>query len=163
MITIERERFETTLADAHELLRAHWREVALYQAEVPLAPDFERYRTAEKRDALVVLAARDEGRLIGYSVFLLHWHLHYKTCLVASNDVLFLAREHRRGSTAGLRLITASEDELGRERDRRGATQIRVTWHIKPENDWSAILKRRRYKQEEIIMGKLLPGERHGV
>lgn len=156
-ITIERESCAQIVPDIGPLLQAHWREVALYQDAVPLAPDMDRYRGLEKAGKLVVVAARDDARLIGYSVFLLHNHLHYMTCRVASNDVLFLSPEYRKGTTAGVRLVRESERML----TLLGVN--RITWHIKPANDWSAILERLGYDLEEKIMGKLLTGANRGL
>lgn len=157
MITIDRENCARFMPDMGPLLERHWREVALYQKEVALAPDLDRYRYLEKIGKLVVLAARDEGRLVGYSVFLLNNHLHYKTCLVASNDVIFLEKEHRSSSSVGIRLVKESERVLV------GLRVNRLTWHIKPGNDWSAILKRLGYELEESIMGKLITETNHGL
>ena len=156
MIHIARESIRTCLDEAKPLLAKHWREVALYQDDVPLDPDFDRYLRCDADGTMLTLTARDDGRLIGYSVFILFQHIHYRSCLVATNDVLFLDRDYRSGTTAGIRLLRESEAELSRERDRRGAEQIRVVWHVKPKNDWSPILARLGYMQEEIIMGKLI-------
>lgn len=162
MITIARERLTDCLDDIKPLLASHWREVALYQEQVPLAPDFEQYLKLDAAGAVVTVTARDNGILIGYSVFFLRIHLHYSSCLVASNDVLFLDARYRKSTTAGIRLIRESESELETERDHRGASSIRVVWHVKPKNDWSPILGRMGYEQEEIIMGKLLE-KQHGL
>jgi hypothetical protein len=161
MIVTGWEKAESVIADIEPLLLKHWEEVALHREQVPLAPDLERYRRADAAGSLVVVSARDHGMLIGYSVFLLYNHLHYEL-LVATNDVLFLDREYRSGTTTGLRLIAESEAALERARIARGARQLKTTWHIKPKNDWSPILLRKGYEQEEIILGKLT-GEPHGV
>lgn len=150
MITIQRETVDQCVGDIPPLLQAHWEEVALYRDEVPLSPQFDRYRAIEKTGRLVVITARYEGALIGYSVFIINQHLHYSTCRVASNDVLFLVKDYRKGSDAGRRLIRASEVLLS------SMGVQRMTWHIKPKNDWSPILVRMGYEREEIIMGKLL-------
>ena len=161
MITIQRERFAAVMDELPPLLEDHWREVALHQETVPLKPDFKRYVAGCESGRVLTLTARDDGHLIGYSIFLLSVHLHYSTCLVATNDVLFLAKSYRSGTTAGIRLIRESEAEIERECAGRGAASVRVLWHVKPKNDWSPILKRMGYEQEEIIMGKLL-GEPNG-
>lgn len=147
------ETVDQCVGDIPPLLQAHWEEVALYRDQIPLEPDFDRYRQIESNGALVVVTARSEGELRGYSVFLLHQHLHYKSCLVASNDVIFMDRRCR--GVAGMRLIDQSERILvERKADR-------ILWHVKPSNDWSAVLAARGYVQEEIVMGKLV-GDRHG-
>jgi hypothetical protein len=87
--------------------------------------------------------------LIGYSAFFLKPHIHYKDILVASNDVLFLKKEHRVGRF-GLKLIKYSEQKM----KELGANKI--TWHIKSSNDFSPILHRMGYIDEDIIVGRML-------
>lgn len=148
MSTIQRETFAEAAPGVEALIEAHWREVALYQDAIPLEPDWDRYAKADAAGKLVVVTAREAGVLIGYSVFILNEHLHYSSCLVASNDVIYLRPEKR--GIVGAKLIKRSEEIL------RGLGVRRMTWHIKPKNDWSSILARMDYDQEEIIMGKLL-------
>lgn len=149
--TIAREPVATLFAPGVKaLLEQHWREIALYQDEVKLEPDFARYVALEKSGHLVVIVARDGLRVVGYSVFLVSNHLHYSSCKMANNDVLFVDKDYRKGTSLGIRLIRCSEVIL------QGLGVQRVTWHVKPLNDWSPVLARMGYAQEEIIMGKLL-------
>lgn len=147
---IQRETWWDCIRDIEPLLADHWREVALYQDQVPLEPDYSRYVAAENQGRLVMVTARKDGVLVGYSVFILHHHIHYKNCLVASNDVVYLRPDCR--GFVGARLLLQSENIL------REAGVDRVTWHVKPKHDWSSVLERMGYDHEEIIMGKLLRG-----
>ena len=153
-VRVQRETFDEMYPDIAPLLQEHWKEIALHQDEIPLAPDFERYKKLCNDGMCILMAARRDVVLIGYAVFFLHHHIHYKHTLYASNDVLFV-RKPERQSIAGIRLIRDSEREL----DRLGVR--RVTWHIKGSNDFSPILKRMGYEHEEVVMGKMLGG-RHG-
>jgi hypothetical protein len=148
MTTIQRETYWDCHEGVERLLEAHWKEVALYKGEVALEPDLGRYQVMEAQNRLVIVTAREGGEVVGYSIFLLHHHLHYKSCLVASNDVIYL-RPDKRG-IVGAKLIKRSEAIL------KSLGVKRMTWHVKPKHDWSAILYRSGYVQEEIIMGKLL-------
>lgn len=154
MTTFQLETVDQCCEDIQPLLAQHWNEVALYRDEIPLAPDFDRYRAMEAAGGLVLLTARREGQLIGYSVFFVSQHPHYSTCRIASNDVLFLRADCR--GPLGIRLIRESERVLS------DAGVQRIVWHVKPRNDWSSVLERMGYQHEEIIMGKLI-GERHGT
>lgn len=136
-------------ADMQELLVEHYEEIAHDKAAIPLAPSRIRYDTMELRGELLVLGCRLDGRLIGYSVFFVNRHIHYRNTLVAVNDVLFVTKPMR-ARRAGLLLILESEKRL-RLRD-----VVKVVWHIKPENDWSAVLLHRGYKPLETCYGKLL-------
>jgi hypothetical protein len=154
MIKFQRESFWDAKGGVTKLMDAHWQEVALHKEERPLDPDWGRYTAAEAGGRLVIVTARREGAMVGYSAFFLYHHPHYRQCYVASNDVIYLDPSCR--GQDGLRLIRESEKEL------IAAGVHCITWHVKPGNDWSPILARMGYGQEEIIMGKML-GDRHGV
>ena len=131
------------------LLQAHYEEIAANRDVISLDVDWGKYEAMERDSALRVFTARDEGILCGYSVFFLFWHMHYKSTLFAQNDVLFLSKEARKGR-AGSRLIEFSEERLKED------GVVKLTWHIKADNDWSPILKRKKYLKAEIIMSKVL-------
>lgn len=141
---------------ALELLDEHYAELTLNKEVVVLNVDWERYFYLEKAGVTRVVVAEDAGAIIGYSVFFLHPHIHYKTLNVASNDVLFLRKKYRTSSTAGLRLLKFSEQYL------KSIGVSKMTYHIKDSNDFSPILKRMGFLREEIIMGKLI-GDSHGI
>lgn len=145
------ENFSSVFEEIKPLIARHYEEIALYREHVPLAPDWGRYRYMEQTKSLAVYTARDAGALVGYSVFLLSYHLHYVHTLVAANDILYLAPEHRRGTT-GIKLIRHSENDLRR----RGVK--RIMWHVKCDHDFRAILHRLGYADEEVVVGKLVEG-----
>ena len=148
-MNIQRETYAQIAPDMRALIEDHWREIAHYQDKVALDPDWEGYQHLEENGTLIIVAARDAGRLVGYSIFLICRHLHYKQCVVAMNDVLYLKPEYR-GKMVGARLIAESEAIV------KAAGAHRITWHIKPAHDFSALLARRGYNHEELVMGKLL-------
>lgn len=149
MISIARESFDAAYASAEPLLHEHWREIALYQDQIPLEVDVERYRAADAAGNLVCLSARDAGAMVGYAAWLLVQHPHYRSCRFAMNDVIYVRRQHRTGSTVGLRLIRESERVLVED-----CGVNRIQWHLKSSNDWSAILLRMGYACEETVFGK---------
>ena len=150
MISIQRENIDQCIKDIGPLLEKHWLEVALHHDDIKLEPDIERYARIEELGKLVIVTARDGANLIGYSIFLLQNHIHYASLLYAANDVIFLDSAYRKGTTAGIRLIKTSESIL------QAMGCKKIVWHIKVDHDWSAILGRMGYQEEEIIMGKLL-------
>jgi hypothetical protein len=68
---------------------------------------------------------------------------------MAMNDVIYIKPSERKGRT-GIRLIKESELRL----TKLGVKKI--SWHLKPQYDFSAILTRMGYMREEIMMGKVL-------
>lgn len=145
MVTYTVEKMADILDEFKDLCVHHWREIANYKDEIALDPDWGKYLKMEEIGMLVVITARDHDILVGYSVFIVTPHLHYRQCVVAMNDLIFILPDRR--GYAGAKLILESHRvmvALGADR---------IMWHIKPRNDWSSVLGKMGYKQEEIMMG----------
>lgn len=140
---------EELVEELKPLLEGHYQEVALHKEHIPLAPDWVRYKKLAEANALCIVGVRDNGRLVGYSVFYISKMMHYMTTTMASNDVIYLAPEYRNGF-AGIRLIKVSEAEL----KKLGITK--VLWHIKFAKDFRKILYRMGYIDEDAIVGKII-------
>jgi hypothetical protein len=140
---------EQLVEDIKPLLDEHYKEVALHKESIPLDPDWSRYKMLADKGLLFVVTARDDNKLVGYSVFFITQHMHYNSTKMASNDVLYLSPEYRKGM-AGIRLIKISEIEL----KKLGVTK--VLWHIKFHKDFRNILYRMGYLDEDAIVGKIL-------
>lgn len=151
MITIQREMLWQVASDVEQLLQEHYQELCMHKHIKKLNPAWDRYSALESSGALVAFTVRDDGKLIGYSAFIVQPHIHYADLLVGGNDVLFLTKSHRQGRT-GLRLIRFCEEQL----EKLGVRVI--TWHAKPGTDLIPILERTGYKTEEVILGKILGG-----
>lgn len=131
-------------------LTEHYDELCLDKEIVKLDVDWERYAALEKLGKLFTLALWEDAILIGYSVFILHHHLHYKSLSVASNDVLFL-REDKRSGRAGLQLILESEHRL------KDLGVQKITWRVKYKNPTLGhILRRLGYADEEFTLTRTL-------
>lgn len=137
-----------------ELLKAHYQELTLHKDRVKLDVDWGKYYKLESMGVLVALGAWEEKELIGYSVFVLQPSMHYRTTQFASNDVLFL-REDKRKGMAGIRLIKESEKALVT------LGVQKVLWHVKFDTILGPLLIRLGYQEEEYTMGKML-GDSHG-
>jgi len=128
------------------LLREHKQEIAHYP-DIELAPDFATYEALEMAGILRVYTARDhDGRLVGYSAHFVRPNLHYSKSKQASQDVLFLLPEYRRGGL-GLRLIQYADAQLATE-----GVEVSMQ-HVKarPDLDFSPLLKRLGYEHVDNI------------
>jgi GNAT superfamily N-acetyltransferase len=98
--------------EAQSLLVAHWQEIALDQDTVPLDDRWDIYELLENQGALNIMTARtkDAGRLVGYVVHIITVNPHYRSLLVADNDIFWLDPAYRKGM-AGVRLLRAAEAE----------------------------------------------------
>lgn len=142
---------EETRRDGQYLLQAHYQELTRHKARVRLEPDWKKYQDCEAAGLLVSLGIWDGTALIGYSVFILTPHIHYKAVIYAMNDVVFLREDYRNG-IAGVKLLKASEAEC----ERRGADKI--VWHAKPDTALAEILPRMGYGLEEHVFSKMVGG-----
>ena len=149
MITFACEKLEIVLPEIKELLQNHYEELTLNKGRVILKPVWERYFSMESAGKFFALIARDDGKAVGYSGFILEKHLHYEDILVANNDVLFLHKDFRLG-TLGIKLLKYSEEYM------RTLGADKVTWHVKMSNDFRPILYRMGYADEDVIVGKFL-------
>jgi len=137
------------LENAESLFAEHWDEIALNKKVMVLKPDAERYLAMEASGGLFILAAYSDDELVGYSVNFTMQHLHYSDLCVASNDLLFVSRGHRK-SRVGLQLIKATE-KLAKD---RGASL--VLWHAKPDTALVELMPRLGYGVQDIIFSREL-------
>lgn len=83
-------------SDVEALLQAHWQEVAQHKSLMTLSPHFVAYLKAEKEGRFVVVTARRNAKIVGYSA---HWiiknHPHYRHVTVAEDDVHYIIPELR--------------------------------------------------------------------
>ncbi|MDX2059922.1 MAG: hypothetical protein SFV24_19085 [Gemmatimonadales bacterium] len=127
--------------EAESLLRAHYEEIAWRKDKIKLNPDWNHYAALELAGRLVGFSLRKGGHLVGYSVFFLGPHPHYKDTTIALNDVIFVIPEMRGG--AGGLLITTAEAEL------KALGVHVVSYHIKKCLDWGPLAERFGYEAVE--------------
>lgn len=146
---IKVEPWSAITAEDRKLCQRHWEEIAHNKEKIKLDPDWERYDEMGKRGVLHLTTARRDGVLVGYVIYFLVYHVHYRKSLTAIADVLYLVPEERFGRT-GIRLLEQSEASL------KGMGVQRVVQNVKVDHDWSPILTRLGYKPFERLFSKLL-------
>jgi len=107
-IKYQQEFLATVKDEIVPLLNSHWEEIALNKDKIKLNPDWDAYDNLEQVDKLKIFTARDDNKLVGYFVVIVGVNIHYKDHLFASNDIIYLSPEHRKGFT-GIRLIKFAE------------------------------------------------------
>lgn len=146
-------------AGFEDMMAAHWEEVALDKDQVPLAPDWPRYRLFERQGILKALGMRSAaGKLVGYNVFFVQPPMHYAAQRWAVNDILYLDPAERSG-TLGARMIREAEERF------RPAGVGKIIYHAKlhvhsPGKEKGAtvtdLLVRMGYRHDENVLTKLL-------
>ncbi len=150
MFTIAVEQYSAELiAEIQPLIQLHYDEIALNKEHIPLDPDWDAYQFLADSNRMLIVAAREDGVLVGYAVFFITQHIHYKSTKVANNDILYLHPDYRYGKK-GIRLIKDSETACRH----RGVDKI--LWHIKFAKDFRNIFYRLGYIDEDAIVGKML-------
>ena len=134
---------------SEDLLEEHYQELTLNKNVVKLDVNWEKYQKLEDLGMLMALGAWEKGEFIGYSIFFIQTHMHYKGLKTALNDVLYLRKDKRQGM-AGIRLIKESERQLAKN------GLIKVLWHVKFNTALGPLLKRFGYANEEFTMAKIL-------
>lgn len=134
--------------DADALLQAHYEELCLHRDRKALAPRWDQYTAIERAGNLLVVAARQDGALVGYACFFVAPHMHYSAYTVAVNDVIYVDKSAR--GTIGLRLIKACI------REAKAAGANHIAWRAKLGTPLIEILKKLGCLEEEIVLGQPL-------
>jgi GNAT superfamily N-acetyltransferase len=138
------EPFREVYDEATALLVEHWNEIAKNKHLMRLNPDEDVYGELADQKKLLLITARDGGKLVGYFVWFLVNHTHYKHVLVAEEDLHFLLPDYRRG-LAGYQFLKAA-CEAARE---RGAELLVMREKIGHEH--AAILQRLGFIATDVI------------
>ena len=102
----QQEFLATVEKDIRPLLERHWNDIAVNKDKIKLNPDWDAYHSLEQDGKLKIFTAREQGEQVGYFVVIVHRNLHYKDHLFASNDVIFLHPDHRKGRTGHRHLVS---------------------------------------------------------
>jgi len=148
------EKIADVYFEIQTLLAAHYDEVAPYKDLLKLNPDDFAYKTLENAGKLVICTARDEGVLIGYMIFVVTPHPHYKDTVVANEDLKFI--DPARRGTAGIRLIKYAE-AVARDRGAKILFQ-----RSKAKSEHRALYDRLGYDLVDEVYAKRLDGADHG-
>jgi hypothetical protein len=135
MITFQKESPDPFAKEAVALFKKHYQEIAIRKDVIKLKPDFKRYDSLYKKGSLEIHTIRDDGNLIGYSLWFITNHIHYADSVTANSDVLYISPEYRKGMT-GMKFIKWTTEEIKKRKPQR------IMFHVKPFLDYSPILKR---------------------
>jgi hypothetical protein len=89
----------------------HWKEIAVWQ-DIPLEPHWEGYYALEKSGNMVVYTVRDDqnnNKLVGYAVFFLRNHIHYKSHIWAANHLVWVHPDYRRRKKSAETLLISGK------------------------------------------------------
>ena len=70
--------------------------------------DWARYRELDAAGKIATFIARRDRVIVGYAVFVVQTHIHYRNALVAANSAVYVAPEARAGRVV-LKLLRYAE------------------------------------------------------
>lgn len=150
-LALSREKFADVYVELQPLFEKHWEEVAAYQDKIALDPDYDRYLHLERAGMLRAYILRNKGEVVGYWIFFVMPHPHYRQDLFAVNDVVYVDPAYRHGDTTPA-CFTHIEAELARE----GVAVL--TYHMKTYRPFQAMMQGLGYDHLEHLYGKCLKG-----
>jgi len=92
------------------LLDEHYQELSVTK-HYKLNPYYDVYKENEKNGKCRVILCKNDNEIIGYIVFFIDVNLHYKDCLLATEDIYYLKPEYRKGRT-GIKMFKFAEEYL---------------------------------------------------
>jgi L-amino acid N-acyltransferase YncA len=94
---IAEERYADVIDEIKGLFELHWEEIALNKEDIPLDPDYSVYEALDRAGAMVICTVRNNGRLIGYAVYFVRKHPHYRNHTWAVSDLFWVNPSYRDG------------------------------------------------------------------
>jgi len=138
----------SVLDEFKEVFPAHYDELCVTK-EYPLDPDWDSYVSLSKAGRVRTITVRNDAELIGYIVFFIQPHLHYKQCKTAFEDVYYVKPEYRKGRV-GIKMFQYAESVL------KGIGVNRMVLHTKVHMDNTRLLEYLKFKMTDKVFSKML-------
>jgi len=136
------------LIEFKEIFPLHYEELSVTK-EYELEPDYEAYEKMAESGLLRTITVRADNELIGYIIFCVHGHLHYKSCMTAFEDIYFVKKEYRKGRV-GIKLFQYAEQVL----KERGVNRIILSTKVHLDN--TSLFEYLGYKHTDKTFSKML-------
>jgi len=131
-----------------QLFPVHYDELCVTKDFV-LEPDYDAYKRLCDAGMLRCITCRVDSELIGYIIFYIQPHLHYKSCKTAFEDIYFITKEYRKGRI-GIKLFQYAEKVL------KDIGVNRIIMHTKIHLDNSRLFEYLGYTLTDKLFTKLL-------
>lgn len=96
MTTIQVEKWEQFYPDCLPLMIEHHAEIVDDKEHMPFDLDVQSCAVMDKTGTMLILAARKEGKLVGYGIFLINHSLMSKDVLCATQAPYFVTVDERK-------------------------------------------------------------------
>ncbi|MDE1871746.1 MAG: GNAT family N-acetyltransferase [Candidatus Micrarchaeota archaeon] len=150
MLTFQTEKWSEIVSEMQTMFEAHYKELALDQDRIALAPNTEMYEEADRRGLMHLATVREDGKLVGYFVSAVLPHLHYKNAgPMSQTDAYFVLPEYRKGG-CGAKFLMFVEESLRN----RGVTKMYVS--TKLHSDHSVLFEKLGFRATDTVFTKML-------
>jgi GNAT superfamily N-acetyltransferase len=130
------------------LISKHYKEIARFK-DFRVEPDFSSYKAAEAAGNLRIYTARFDKQIVGFSVFQIYNHPHFKSAKQAYEELFYLDPIRRKGDL-GDKLISYCDEQLSGD-------GLSVIYHaVAVERDFSLLLLRNGYELADRIYAKVV-------
>ena len=136
MITYQIESYADCIKELMPIIEDHYNEVTTHKDVKKLDLDHEKYSYLCHSKMLRIATVRDDDKLIGYCSWFIMGHMHYRTCMTAVSDALYIDPKYR-GSTVAYRMFDFSLNDL---RENMGVKI--ASFHMKVDFPFRTLLKR---------------------
>ena len=102
---------DKVLEEIKPYIAKHSQEVYGDEFEKWSEPAWDKYHACGEMEMCWIVTLRDDGKLVGYSVFFIQEHLHHPEIKQAMSDSLYLDEKYRKGRL-GIELIKKGEKYL---------------------------------------------------
>lgn len=125
---------ETVYPLIEPLFAAHHRESSTFKNAV-VKPNVDLYCAAEKQGRLLCLIAKNDGRVVGYSIAFLASAVHLSDVRFMTSDAFYVMPESRKGRAAYalIQSTLAHAKQMGAQM---------MIWRSKPDTTWDRTLAR---------------------
>lgn len=146
--TYQVEPYASCVEELKKHYQDHYDELSVTK-QYPLDVDYEGYFELARTGRLIVVTCRKNGELIGYIQFIIARNLHYKTMMMACEDIYYLVKSHRTGRT-GINMFKFAESYM------RSIGINRICYTTKVHLDNSSIFRYLGYSFIEKLYSKML-------
>jgi len=128
MIRYQLESYMDCIGEMAKMYPDHYEELSVTK-EFELSPNYDRYRRIEEAGILKTITCRSDEELVGYILAMVIPNLHYKTCMMAVEDIYYLRKDYRKGRI-GINMFKFFEAEMRK----LGVNRIMLTTKVHQDN-----------------------------
>lgn len=146
---VAREDYFDVIEEGKKILPEHKSELSIYQ-DIPLNPEYEVYESLARKGMMALYTVRVAGEMVGYAVYFVRKHHHYKDYTWAICDIILIRKPYRQFGL-GNALFAFIEDDL-----RKAGVDVIHTMTKTAHPELAMLLQSRGHQHAETSFSKRL-------